>query len=169
MSKQLEQHGTAEVCDLHYDEIRVLAPTFVNYGGSDRCAGEIVTVQLDEDNRTLKALLQTSGGGRIAVADVSGAFCAVVGDNLASRAIEHGWSGILVHGFVRDVKALAEMPIAVWALGTCPFRSKKRSDGNLDVTLCFGSVSVKSGDFLYADEDGILFADSPFDDISFAV
>ena len=169
MSNELEQHGTAEVCDLHAHEVRVLRPSFVSFGGKARCSGEIVTLQLAEDNRILKALLQTPGEGRIAVADVSGAFCAVVGDNLALHAIKHGWSGMLVHGYIRDIKALADLPIAIWALGTCPYRSEKRAEGQQDVTLKFGDIEMKSGDFLYADEDGILIADAQFEDILFAV
>ncbi|MCL4168466.1 UNVERIFIED_CONTAM: hypothetical protein GTU68_039265, partial [Idotea baltica] len=96
------------------------------------------------------------------------AFCAVVGDNLASHAIEHGWSGIIVNGYIRDIKALSDMPIAIWALGTCPRRSQKRAEGLKDVSLQFGNVELRSGDFLYADEDGILVSEAPFKDISFA-
>ncbi|PCI68717.1 MAG: ribonuclease activity A regulator [Gammaproteobacteria bacterium] len=169
MSNKLEHHGTAEVCDLHAHEVRVLRPTFVSYGGKPSCSGEIVTLQLEEDNRTLKALLQTPGEGRVVVVDVSGAFCAVVGDNLALHAINHGWSGMVVHGYIRDIKTLADMPIAIWALGAYPCRSEKRAEGQQDVTLKFGDVEMKSGDFLYADEDGILIADARFEDVLFAV
>ncbi|MCL4127095.1 UNVERIFIED_CONTAM: hypothetical protein GTU68_060645 [Idotea baltica] len=167
MSDEIEQHGTAEICDLHPDEVRIIKPGFFHYGGKTRCSGKIVTVQLTEDNRTLKALLQTPGEGRIAVVDVAGAFCAVVGDNLASYAIEYGWSEILVNGYIRGVKALSSMPIAVWALGSCPRRSEKRAGGRQGVTLQFGAVRLSSGDFLYADEDGILVSAAPFKDISF--
>lgn len=41
----------------------------------------------------------------------------MLGDNMAARAAENGWAGIVVNGAVRDVEALRELPIGLKAMG----------------------------------------------------
>lgn len=160
-------HGLADVCDLYASELRILTPPLVSYGGRTRCSGTVVTVRLDGHNQALRSLLQSPGEGRVAVIDSFAECYAVVGDKMASYAIENNWAGLIIHGYLRDTRALQHMPIAVWARGTCPRRGGKKSDGLVDVELMIGQIAVKSGDYVYADEDGIAFADSEFDDITF--
>jgi regulator of ribonuclease activity A len=168
MSEKLDTHGTAEICDIHRENIQVFQPmSFKSYGGKTRCSGEIVTVSLYEDNSTLKTLLQTPGNNRIAVAKVSGDFCAVVGDNLCKFAIDNGWGGIIIDGFVRDTNMLKTMPMTVLAKGTYPLRSSKKSQGKIGDTLEIAGVKVDHGSYLYLDEDGILVTKEKFSDINF--
>ncbi len=167
MSEQLKLHGTAEICDVHGDKVQVLQPILKSYGGKERCSGEVITISLNEDNSTLKSLLQTPGKGRVAVVNVTGEYCAVVGDTLCGFAIKNDWSGIVISGYVRDTEMLKNMPIAVWALGTCPRRSSKKYHGKLDENFKIAGVEFSTGLYLYADEDGMLLADEPFCDINF--
>ena len=83
---------------------------------------------------------------------------AVVGDLLAKKAVDNGWSGILVYGCIRDSAALADMPLGVKALGTHPLKTDKRGEGQRDIVVRFGGVSFRPGDWLYADEDGVIVA-----------
>jgi len=154
---------------MHADRLQVLHTPLRSYGGHKRCSGAIVTVKLNEDNRTLKAMLQTPGKQRIAVVQTGGVFCAVVGDKLAAHAIENGWAGMIIKGYIRDARALEQMPMAIWALGTCPRRSAKLEEGELDASLHFGGVTFETGHYLYADEDGIVVAAAPFSDVFFSV
>ena len=154
---------------MHADRLQVLHTPLHSYGGHKRCSGAIVTVKLNEDNRTLKAMLQTPGKQRIAVVQTGGVFCAVVGDKLAAHAIENGWAGMIINGYIRDARALEQMPMAIWALGTCPCRSARREEGELEAVLHFGGVTFETGHYLYADEDGIVLAKAPFSDIFFSV
>ncbi len=167
MSDSTNHHGTAEICDLHAEILQVVRVPLVSYGGKDRCSGSIVTVKMDGDNRVLKSLLSTPGEKRIAVVDAGGVFCAVVGDNLAALAIANSWGGIILNGYVRDTRALARMPIGVWALGTCPCRSARRSQGETNAVLHFGGARFETNNFIYVDEDGLVVADQPFRDIVF--
>lgn len=168
MSEKLDTHGTAEICDIHRENIQVFRPMyFKSYGGKTRCNGEVVTVSLDEDNSTLKTLLQTPGNGRIAVAKVTGDFCAVVGDNLCKFAIDNKWGGIIIDGFVRDINMLKTMPMTVLALGTYPLRSSKKSHGKIGDTLEIAGVEIDHGSYLYSDEDGIVLTKEKLSDINF--
>ena len=47
------------------------------------------------------------------------------------------------------------------ALGTMPLRSEKRGEGERDVPVRFAGVTFRPGDYVYADEDGIIAAHVP--------
>lgn len=167
MTEDNQRHGTADVCDLHPDSVQVVECSLLSYGAVSRCCGNIVTFHLYEDNRVLKSRLQSPGIGQVAVVDVSGDICAMVGDRLAGFAIDNGWAGIILNGYLRDSSKLRTMPIAIWALGTYPRRSSMRTDGTSDAPVSFGGVDFNPGAYLYADEDGIVVAEKKLEEISF--
>jgi len=70
--------------------------------------------------------------------------------------IANGWAGVLVYGAVRDVEVLATMPVAVRALGVTPIPPIKEGVGERDVTVRFAGVDFTPGQWLYADENGVL-------------
>ncbi len=147
---------TADICDQHRGEAQVLSHDYKSYGGVEGCCGPIATIKLDEENSDLIAMLKEPGEGRIAVVDVNAAFYAVVGENLMKFALENGWAGIVINGYVRDTKITKTMPIALWALGTCSRKSHDKREAQRDVELSFGGVSFKNGEFLLSDHDGII-------------
>lgn len=148
---------TADICDEYTDDVKVLDPVFKSYGGVTMCKGPITTIELDEDNRDLiKVLRDEDGAGRICVVNVKGNTCAVVGDNLMGYAHKSGWAGIIINGYVRDVHETSNIPVGLFAKGTYPLRSKKRAEGKRDIPVQIGEVTLKTGDFVYADNDGII-------------
>lgn len=64
--------------------------------------------------------------------------------------------GIIIHGCVRDTREIGQLPIGVKAIAPCPLKSSKRDTGLRDVPVTFGGVTVRPGDWVYADEDGVL-------------
>lgn len=80
---------------------------------------------------------------------------ALVGDQLAGLGVDSGWAGIIVHGCVRDTAQLAGMPIGIRALAAHPRRSGKADVGEREVALTFAGVTVRPGDMVHADEDGV--------------
>ncbi len=73
-------------------------------------------------------------------------------------AHEHGWSGIVVTGGVRDCAELAMVPVGVKALHAVLRRSGKEGVGDRDVPLSFAGISLEPKNYLYADADGIVVA-----------
>lgn len=147
---------TADLCDEHKDNVQVCEPKFKSYGKKIKCSGQIVTIKLDEQNGGLITLLKSEGKGRIAVVDVSEKYFAVVGENLMKFARENNWLGIIINGYVRDIEYTSQIDVALYALGTCPKKSFKESIYQEDVELEFAGVTFSSGDYLYADVDGII-------------
>lgn len=152
---------TADLCDEHGEKVKVLEANLISYGGLDGFKGEIVTIKLDEDNSDLVSMLKDEKGkGRVVVVDVDANYCAVVGDTLMGFAKRNGWAGIVINGFVRDISITRTIPVGLMALGTCPRKSPKKSASKRDIELSFGGISFKSGEFLYADEDGVIVSDN---------
>ncbi len=148
---------TADICDEHYDKVSVLGAGYKNYGGADKCQGEILTLKLDKNNADLVALLRDQDGtGKIVVVDVAQAYFAVVGENLMKFAANNHYAGIVINGYVRDTAQIEDVPVALFALGTCPRKSIPITQGEMNVSLNFGGVAFNSGDYLYADKDGII-------------
>ena len=155
---------TADLCDKYPNDVRVLEPLFKSYGGSKKMMGQIVTIKLPGHNKTLAEFLKTTqGNGRIVVVDVDAQYTAVVGDNMMKFALENGWAGMVVNGYVRDTKNTKEIGIGLFALGTCPKKTMEPCEGSLHVTLQFAGVEFKEGDYLYADRDGIIVSKIPLE------
>jgi regulator of ribonuclease activity A len=150
---------TADLCDAHAGTVSVLEPMLGSFGGRARCTGPVRTVKVFEDNALVRATLGTPGDGAVLVVDGGGSRrCALVGDQLATLAIDNGWAGLVVWGCIRDSAVIGAMPIAVFALATHPLRSARKGTGDRDVAVSFGGVTFAPGNVLYADDDGIVVA-----------
>ena len=148
---------TADICDEHSDRVAVLGPGYHNYGGAASCQGEIVTQTLDRNNSDLIALLRDGkGAGKVVVVDVEQAYYAVVGENLMKFAHQNDYAGIIVNGYIRDTAQIREIPVALYALGTCPRKYIPATGGERNIAVTFGGITFRPGDYLYADTDGVI-------------
>ncbi|MBF6058505.1 MULTISPECIES: ribonuclease E activity regulator RraA [Thiomicrorhabdus] len=152
--------GTADICDRYADLIQVADPGLHNFGGIKRISAPIETLKIYRDNTRFWEFLSEPGQERILVVDAGGDLSAVMGDKMATIAAESGWKGMLINGYVRDTEVLAQLPLAVWALGAYPMKKAFQARAQSSVSLDFHSVHWTPGDQLYADADGILLASS---------
>ena len=151
---------TPDICDDFSDRLQILEPLFTEFGGRNKFSGEIVTIKCFEDNSLVKQTLGSAGHGKVLVVDGGGSKrCALLGDLLGAMAVENGWQGVLVNGCVRDVEILKGMNLGVRALRSYPLKSNKRNEGQLNVAVRFAGVGFKSGQYLYADENGMVVAE----------
>lgn len=152
------QYVTPDLCDA-YPDVAVVEPIFANFGGRDSFGGQIVTVKCFEDNSVVKAQVEQPGKGKVMVVDGGGSLRrAMLGDMLAARAADNGWEGIIIYGCVRDVDVLADINLGVQALGSHPMKTEKRNIGDLNVEVTFGGVTFRPGEYVYADNNGIIVA-----------
>ncbi|MGG5287128.1 ribonuclease E activity regulator RraA [Pseudomonas viridiflava] len=153
---------TPDLCDAYPDLIQVVEPMFSNFGGRDSFGGQIVTLKCFEDNSLVKEQIALEGKGKVLVVDGGGSLrCAMLGDMVAEQASKNGWEGLLIYGCVRDVDMLAQTDLGVQALASHPKKSEKRGIGELNVPVTFGGVTFKPGDYLYADNNGVIISPSP--------
>jgi regulator of ribonuclease activity A len=120
-------------------------------------SGPAATLACRDDNSLLRELVQQPGEGRILVVDgQASTHRALLGDIQAARAMQNGWAGLLVHGYVRDRLALAKLPFPIFALGTVPLRPLKQRTGEVGGTLRFLNLTISPGMWVYADPDGVI-------------
>ncbi|MEN9543374.1 MAG: hypothetical protein RLZZ598_207 [Pseudomonadota bacterium] len=157
---------TCDLCDVHKADtsgaFRVLPPVFLDFGGIERFCGEVVTIKCFEDNSLLKAAVESPGEQRVLVVDGGGSLRrALLGGNLGAAAVRNGWAGIVIDGCVRDIAELEDCEIGIRALASMPLPTEKRGEGQRDLAVEIQGVRVCPGDWLYADEDGIVLLALP--------
>ncbi|WP_308215529.1 ribonuclease E activity regulator RraA [Sinobaca sp. H24] len=107
----------------------------------------------------VKKALEELPEGSVLVVDGGGSSrCALMGDNLAEIAFERKLAGVIIHGCIRDSDEIAQMDVAVFAIGTNPVKSVKNGKGDANIPVEFASVTWQPGQWVYADNDGILLS-----------
>lgn len=145
----------------HYPSKLTLLPlTFTAFGGKRLFWGEIVTVKCFEDNSKVKEVLAQDGHGKVLVVDGGGsARRALLGDLIAQSALDHGWQGVVINGYIRDAARLATFNLGVYALGAMPIKTDKLNQGQVNVPIEIGGVLVKPGMMIYVDQNGIAISE----------
>jgi regulator of ribonuclease activity A len=153
----MTQYITPDLCDEYPELVQVVEPMFNNFGGKDNFGGQIVTVKCHEDNSKVKELVDTNGSGKVMVVDGGGSLRhALLGDMLAEKAVKNGWEGLVIYGCIRDVDIIAQTDLGVQALATNPLKTDKRGLGDVGVPVKFGGVVFNPGEYVYADNNGII-------------
>jgi regulator of ribonuclease activity A len=169
-----EPVSTCDLCDVHKSDtsgaFRVLPPLLRHFGGRRAFHGPVVTVKCHEDNTSVKALLESDGTvetpagriGRVLVVDGGGSLRrALVGGTIGASAAANGWAGVVVDGCVRDKAEMAACDTGLMALALMPLPTERRAAGQVDVGVRVLGVDVRPGDWLYADEDGVVVTAGP--------
>ncbi|MDR1967794.1 MAG: ribonuclease E activity regulator RraA [Burkholderiaceae bacterium] len=164
--------ATCDLCDAYEGDtsgaFRVLPPVFSAFGAERAFSGPVHTLRALEDNSRVREAVNSPGVietpygrvGRVLVVDGGGSLRrALVGGNLAVAAARNGWAGIVVDGCVRDAAELRDAGIPIRALALMPLRTEKRGEGQAGEPVRIQDVWVRPGDWLYADEDGIVVSD----------
>jgi len=103
--------------------------------------------------------LATPGRGKVLVVDGGGSLRrALLGDQIAASAAQNGWEGVIVYGCVRDVCQLAETDLGVQALAAIPLKTERKGIGELNVAVTFGGVTFRPGEYVYADDNGVVIS-----------
>lgn len=141
---------------------RAIELQFGNYGAVKQFGGPVVTIKCHEDNSLVKACVGEPGEGRVIVVDGGGSLRrALLGDMLAEKAASNGWAGLVINGVIRDVDEIGRTEIGVQALGTTPLKTEKLGVGQRDVPIAFGGVDISPGDYIYADNNGVIVSAGP--------
>lgn len=148
---------TPDLCDDNEGKVTALELQFQHYGSVAAFSGKAVTVKCFEDNSIVKELVNTPGAGRVIVVDGGGSLRrALLGDMLAEAAVKNGWAGLVINGCIRDVQVINTLAIGVKALGTHPMKTDKRGEGQQDIPVAFGGVTIEPSNYVYADENGVI-------------
>ena len=153
--------STCDLCDEHRQDaaarFRVLPPIFRDFGGRSRFHGRVATVQCFEDNTSVREAVNSPGQGRVLVVDGGGSVRrALIGGNIAAAAAKNGWAGVVIDGAARDKAELAAADVGIRALALVPMPTDRKAPGQTGVPVRIQGIWVRTGDWLYADGDGIV-------------
>ncbi|MGM0972412.1 MAG: ribonuclease E activity regulator RraA [Bacillota bacterium] len=153
---------TADLCDDHSQKLRICQQAFKSYGKKSKFSGPVSTVRVFEDNVLVKEALESIPEGSVLVVDGGGSKrCALMGDRLGEIAQSRKLAGVIIYGCVRDTVELGSLDTGILALGSNPLKSRKEGKGDRSIPVTFGGIDWKPGEYVYADEDGVIVSSVP--------
>jgi 4-hydroxy-4-methyl-2-oxoglutarate aldolase len=79
----------------------------------------------------------------------------IVGDLLATQALAQGAAGMLIDASVRDTEELAELGLPIWARWIRVKGALKDTAGTIGQPVVVGGATIRQGDVLVLDADGV--------------
>jgi regulator of RNase E activity RraA len=130
--------------------IAALTPTM-------RFAGAAITVEVRPgDNLMIHAALAVAKPGDVILVDGKGDLSsALMGEIMCQQAVALGVAAVVIDGAVRDAEAIRVLGFPMYAAGLNPNGPTKSVPGRLNHPISIGGVSVKPGDLVVGDGDGV--------------
>jgi 4-hydroxy-4-methyl-2-oxoglutarate aldolase len=122
-----------------------------------RVAGPARTVTCgQDDNLMVHAVMAAVEPGEVIVLTMPEPRpVALVGDLLATQAKAQGAAGMLIDASVRDVGELVELGLPIWARWIRVKGAAKDVAGTVGEPVVVGGASIRQGDVLVLDADGV--------------
>ncbi|SER00319.1 RraA famliy [Lentzea xinjiangensis] len=126
--------------------------------GHGALVGNALTVDVRSgDNLAIHRALDEALPGDVLVVNGHGDLTrALIGDLIGEIMVNTGVAGAVVDGAVRDVRALSEMGLVVYARAITPAGPFKDGPGSIGAPVAVGGVVVAAGDVLVGDSDGVV-------------
>ncbi|WP_041228179.1 diguanylate cyclase [Deinococcus deserti] len=137
-----------------HGRVRALAPSM-------RVAGPAITVEVRPgDNLMIHAAMAIAQPGDVLVIDGKGdQTCALMGEIMISQCMALGLAGVIIDAAVRDSAEIQALGFPVFSVGTNPNGPTKFVPGRVNHTISAGGVTVRPGDLVVADADGVFVAE----------
>ena len=149
--------ATGNVCDA-MGRFGALDYRIKPIGPGMRCSGVATTVKARPcDNLVIWKAIELAQPGDILVIATGGyTLSATWGDITARVARARGLGGVVTDGAVRDLEGILEVGLPVFAVGVTPNSPFKDGQGELNVPVACGGVTIHPGDILVGDADGVV-------------
>ena len=119
--------------------------------------GSVYTAETDSDDWGTSALaIDNADEGDVLFFKVNGEDKAIWGELASSCARDNGINATVIYGSARDLDALLHMDYPVFASNFCPNAGSPLGLGSLNEPIEIEGVKINPGDFLFADESGIV-------------
>jgi len=154
---QLLEYGVATISESQ-EKLGLLGPSIRPIQPGLKAAGIAVTVKCsDGDNLMLHAALEVAQPGDVIVmTTMTGSANGMFGELLANAFRVRGINAFITDAGVRDVAKLREMKYPVWSKYITAAGTSKNRPGWVNVPVVIEGVLVNPGDFVLADDDGVV-------------
>jgi 4-hydroxy-4-methyl-2-oxoglutarate aldolase len=127
-----------------------------------RVAGPARTVRCgQDDNLMVHAVMSEVQPGEVIVLTMPEPRpVALVGDLLATQAKVHGAAALLVDASVRDTETLADLGLPIWARWVRVKGATKNAAGTIGEPVEVGGATIRQGDAVVLDSDGVAVVES---------
>ena len=133
-----------------HGRIAPLSPTM-------KFAGPALTVEIRPgDNLMIHAAMAIAKPGDVIVVDGKGDLTsALMGEIMCQQCAAIGVAGVVIDGAVRDSEAIRALGLPMYAAGLNPNGPTKSVSGRLNHPISIGGVTVRAGDLVVGDADGV--------------
>lgn len=122
-----------------------------------KCAGPVVTVRtVPGDYAKPVEAIDAAGPGDVILIEAGGAPPALWGELATESALQKKVAGVVIYGAIRDTAAIRALKFPAFASAIHPAAGEPKGYGEIDVPVTIGGVTVRPGDFLLADDDGVV-------------
>ncbi len=110
------------------------------------------------DNLMLHQALNMAKPGDVLVVSNDGGedYRSLIGEIMFTYLEGTGAAGIIIDGPIRDIDAVRQMKMPIYATGTNPAGPYKEGPGEINVPISCGGISVNPGDIIVMDLDGVI-------------
>jgi 4-hydroxy-4-methyl-2-oxoglutarate aldolase len=155
----IERFSALDAATVHeaYGRLGDLAANIRPIQQGARIAGRAVTAQVQPgDNRAIHRAVLAAGPGDVLVVAAQGHIAGYWGEILAVAAQARGIVGLVIDGGCRDIDALRKRGFPVWSAGVSVHGTVKVNAGLVNEAVAVGGVVVHPGDYVLADDDGVV-------------
>ncbi|MFT4044583.1 MAG: hypothetical protein QM673_15605 [Gordonia sp. (in: high G+C Gram-positive bacteria)] len=144
----------------HYLEEGFVDPGIRRLVGSGLIVGRAVTVRTTPtDSTNLHHVVGHIESGDVVVIDTGGDHRhAPLGEVVVEALVAGGAAGVVVDGVCTDIEELTALGLPIYARGTSPLTTKLEASGlgSIYAPISCGGQTVRSGDVVLADANGVL-------------
>ena len=153
---ELRRYSTPELCDgmVIYKPMDYRIKPMVT---SKKICGPAVTLQLMLGDSLLvtKAIAMAKPGDVLVIAAHGSCSNALWGDHRSLIAKKLGLEGVVMDGAFRDIDENEEIGFPIYAKAVSCGSSTKNSNGEINIPVCCGGVTVRPGDIIVGDRNGV--------------
>ncbi len=155
--EQLREFSTPELCD-GCAEFHTMDYQIKPFLSDQKIVGPALTVDVPEDDGGfIPTAIEALQPGQVLVIAAKGWLkSSYWGDHRSLCARMKRAEGIVIDGLFRDLEGCREVGVPIYARGVTPGSAKKKNQGQLNVPVLCGGVTVNPGDIIVGDCNGVL-------------
>ena len=155
IKKRLLKLDTTSLCDAD-KKIRTIDPAIRPVRPDLKLIGRAHTVQCKDDYLTVIKALHDAAAGEVLVVNGQGGCKALAGEMFTTEACRKGLAGMIIDGFIRDIKAVRKLNFPVYFRSIFPISGSANKIFETQIPISCGGITIRPGDILLGDGDGVI-------------